>query len=302
MNSILVTGGSGFIGSAFCKKAVDRGNKVTVLTRNPASAAKSLPEEASLIKQLDELDEGQAIDTVLNLAGEPLAEGRWNDQRKQAFYDSRVGTTQQLFNFFEGRELKPELIISGSAVGYYGPGSRPMSEVSSPVDCYSHRLCNAWEATAKQFDVLGTRVCKLRVGIVLGDKGALSRMLPAFKLGMGGPIGSGKQWMSWIHIDDMVELIFHCMKRTDIRFAINATAPNPVTNREFSKMLGSVLHRPAMFTMPAGMVKLLFGEMGQELLLEGQRVVPTKALETSFEFQYPVLRDALENLVGHTAS
>lgn len=299
MASILVTGGSGFIGSHFCRRAIEAGHQLTVLTRDTQRAAKRVPAETRLVESLEQVQSNAKFNIVVNLAGEPLAGGRWNQALKKKFYQSRIGTTEQLYKFFsDWANGPPELLISGSAIGYYGAGTTTMDENSQPHDGFSHSLCDAWEKQARQFKNMGTRVCLLRTGIVLGDReGALARMLPAFKFGLGGPMGTGKQWMSWIHIDDMVNLIFHCMKRTDLTLAVNATSPNPVTNREFSKTLASVLRRPALLPMPASMIKLIFGEMGQELLLQGQRIIPTKAIETHFEFQHPELRGALENLL-----
>ena len=297
MTSILVTGGSGFIGRHFCQAADQLGFQLYVLTRNPEAAAQRLPKSVQLISRLSELSVDYVPDIVLNLAGEPLANGRWTHRRKQKFYDSRVNTTDSLFDFFASREKPPKLVISGSAIGYYGPGEQAVDETGGIVDGFSHQLCRTWENSARRFESLGCRVCYLRTGIVLGEEGALARMMPAFKLGLGGPIGSGKQWMSWIHIDDMVAIIFHCINNPQIQGAVNATTPNPVTNRDFSATLATVLKRPNYLAMPAVMVKILFGEMGVELLLQGQKVVPAKVLGTSFEFKYANLKAALKNIL-----
>ena len=298
MTTILVTGGTGFIGRNLCQRALDRGWQVIVLTRNSKAAAKKLPPAVQLIERLSDLKPELAIEIVVNLAGQPLAEGRWTEARKQNFIDSRVGTTKDLYTFFSARDLKPSVLISGSAIGYYGPGEHSVDESATGTDCFSHRLCRDWEASAAQFEKLGCRVCYLRTGIVLGDEGALAKMLPAFKLALGGPMGSGDQWMSWVHIEDMVSVIMHCIERETLRGAVNATAPNPATNRQFSKALGAALKRPAIFTMPAPVVKLLFGEMGEELLLQGQSVAPKKLKDSGFEFQYPNLEMALTHLLA----
>jgi uncharacterized protein (TIGR01777 family) len=298
MATILVTGGTGFIGRNLCQRALDTGWQVIVLTRNSKAAAKKLPPAVQLIERLSDLNPDLAIEAVVNLAGQPLAEGRWTEARKQNFIDSRVGTTTDLYTFFSARDLKPSVLISGSAIGYYGPGEHSVDESATGTDCFSHRLCSDWEASAAKFEKLGCRVCYLRTGIVLGDEGALAKMLPAFKLALGGPMGTGEQWMSWVHIEDMLSLIMHCVDNKNLSGPVNATAPNPATNRQFSKALGAALKRPAIFTMPAPVVKLLFGEMGEELLLQGQSVVPKKLKDSGFEFQYPNLDLALTDLLG----
>tara|TARA_B110000879_G_scaffold110291_1_gene147693 strand:- start:1899 stop:2795 length:897 start_codon:yes stop_codon:yes gene_type:complete len=297
MTSILVTGGSGFIGRHFCEAATQLGMQLCVLTRNPQNAARKLPSSVQLISRLSELSADYTPDIILNLAGEPLADGRWTHRRKQKFYDSRINTTDSLFDFFANRETAPKLLISGSAIGYYGPGEQAVDETGEGIDGFSHQLCRTWENSAKRFESLGCRICYLRTGIVLGDAGALARMLPAFKMGLGGPIGSGKQWMSWIHIDDMVAIILHCINKLEIQGAVNATAPHPVINADFGSALAATLQRPDFLTMPAFMVKILFGEMGEELLLQGQKVIPAKILASGFEFKYANLNTALKNLL-----
>ena len=298
MSSILITGGSGFIGRHFCDQAEQLGHQLSVLTRNPEAAAARLPASVRLIQGLEELDVDYVPDVIVNLAGEPLAAGRWTQRRKQRFYDSRINLTDRLYDFCVARGHKPAVVISGSAIGYYGPGDQPVDEHSTAVDGFSHQLCKTWEQSAKRFETLGTRVCYLRTGIVLGEEGALARMLPPFKLALGGPIGSGKQGMSWIHINDMVGAILHCINNPQIGGPVNATAPHPVSNAEFSTCLGVALNRPARLPMPALMVKLLFGEMGEELLLQGQYVLPNKLLVSDFQFQYPDLEQALQQVVA----
>lgn len=296
--TILVTGGTGFIGGYFCRRAVAEGHRVYVLTRDIERARHKLPETAQLFDSLADLPLDSPVQVVLNLAGESLFSGRWTKRRKALIRDSRIGTTKALWDYFS-QGTPPELLISGSAIGYYGPSSERKLDESGPYrDSFSHQLCADWEEQAKAFCNLGTRVCLSRTGIVLArDGGALGKMLPAFKLGLGGQLGRGNQWMSWIHINDMVNLLFHCMARADLNGAVNATAPNPVRNRQFTKALGRALHRPTFFCMPAFAAKLVFGEMAKELLLSGQHVVPRKARETGFKFQFPELAGALADLV-----
>ena len=302
MPTILITGGSGFIGRHFCREAKNLGWSIIVLSRNVEAAKKVLPNSIDVLATLDQIPSDRRIDTVINLAGEPLAEKRWTESRKQRFYTSRSGLTDALFEFFSQRKSAPDTLISGSAIGYYGPGTDAVDESSGGKDGFSHRLCADWESSALQFETLGTRVCLVRTGIVLGEKGALAKMLMPFKLGLGGPIGDGKQFMSWIHINDMVELLKYCVLTTNLTGPINATAPHPVTNREFTQTLGAVLKRPALLAMPAFMVKLLFGEMGVELLLQGQRVLPTKVINQGFEFRFPQLKSALLDLSDKSLS
>ena len=256
------------------------------------------PESAQVVSNLDQIASDLAIDSIVNLAGEPLAEHRWTDQRKKQFYASRSGLTDSLYDFFCGRQSPPVTLISGSAIGYYGSGSDPRHEGSAAADGFSHQLCDSWEKSARQFESLGTRVCMVRTGIVLGGQGALAKMLLPFNLGLGGRIGDGRQIMSWVHITDMVNILLHCITDAELSGPINATAPNPVDNKTFVQALGKILHRPTLIPMPGLMVKLLFGEMGVELLLQGQCVIPKKLQQSGFEFKYPTLPQALEDLLG----
>ena len=192
------------------------------------------------------------------------------------------------------------MFISGSALGYYGLSDtdESINENGEPDNSFSSQLCQQWEVEAQAIEALGIRTCYLRTGIVLGKGGgALAKMLPPFKMALGGPIGNGKQWMSWIHMDDIVGLIRYAIEHEAISGAINGTAPEPVTNKEFSKTLGKVLKRPAIFPMPAYLVKLLFGQMGEELLLSGQRVVPEKVSQAGYQFKYANLESALRDIV-----
>ncbi len=292
---ILLTGGTGFIGRALCPQLMQAGHELTVLTRNPGNAAAAL-QGVPAITALQQLG---PVDAVVNLAGEPLAEGRWTERRKQEFRTSRIGTTRALVEWMQAQAQPPRVLISGSAIGYYGPreGDAALDETSAAGADFSAQLCRDWESEALRAEALGVRVCLLRTGIVLGqDGGALAKMLPPFKLGAGGPMGDGEQWMSWIHRDDLVGLIQWLLEHEQARGAYNGTAPAPVTNREFAQRLGKALNRPALITTPAFALKLLFGEMST-LLLTGQRVLPAQALALGFVFSHPELGAALRDLL-----
>jgi uncharacterized protein (TIGR01777 family) len=296
----LITGGTGFIGLALVADLLRDGHKVTVLTRDPAAASKRLPDGA---KAVDDLAPLEAVDAVINLAGENLGAARWTDARKQAFRASRLSTTRRLVEWMATLAARPAVFVSGSAIGYYGPrADEIIREDNLPGDDFSARLCSDWEAEAMKAEALGVRVCTLRTGIVLGKPGAagggaLTQMLPAFKLGAGGPMGSGRQWMSWIHLDDEVALIRWLIDTDSAKGAYNATAPTPVTNAEFARALGHALHRPALLPMPGFMLKLIVGEMA-EILLTGQKVLPQRSLDQGFTFRYPSLDAALADVLA----
>lgn len=298
---LLITGGSGFIGTRLVPVLSAQGYVVTVLTRDSEKTAQQFNQTVLTIQQLDALDDTDFFDIVINLAGQGIADKRWTQGIKKQLRDSRIITTQKLIDYLLTVETKPELLISGSAVGYYGDqGERFVDEQMSGDSSFSSELCHDWEHEAQRAEALGIRMCYLRTGIVLGKHGgALSKMLPAFKLGLGGPMGSGRQWMSWIHIDDLIGIILHIINNKDIKGAVNGTAPNPVTNKTFSSTLARVLKRPAFLPMPAFVLKPMLGEMAQELLLSGQRVIPEKMLATAYDFRYTELEDALRDVAGH---
>ena len=309
----LITGGSGFIGTALIKQLLLENHDVTVLTRNEVKTAQHFEQVINAVREdyqsktkvktissLDTINFDQAYDVVINLAGQGIADKRWNDEVKKQLIDSRVNTTQDLYDYLKDVHIKPDVFISGSALGYYGlrESDDEINENGETDNSFSSELCQKWEAEAEKIAGLGIRTCYLRTGIVLGKNGgALAKMLPPFKMALGGPIGNGKQWMSWIHLDDIVGMIRFAIDNEAIQGPINGTAPQPVTNKVFSKTLGKVLKRPAIFPMPAFVVKLLFGQMGEELLLSGQRVVPVKLSNAGYEFNYPQLEEALRDIV-----
>jgi uncharacterized protein (TIGR01777 family) len=319
----LITGGTGLIGRKLIShllkmvintkdsNVVDQANQqvtsqigikntvqITVLTRDPIRAAKLLGEHINFITELS-LHNVNKQDVIINLAGEAIADKRWSTSQKNKICESRWDITEQLVELIKLAENPPKLFVSGSAIGYYGrQHNQAINESFTDFhDEFSHQLCKRWEQIAQTAESADTRVVLLRTGIVLDKKsGALAKMLPAFKFGGGGKIASGDQVMSWIHIDDMVRGIVHVIDRNELKGAINMTAPNPVTNQEFSLALSKTLSRPCILNMPAVVVKLLFGEMS-DLLIYGQRVVPVKLVESDFIFTQPTVEAALENLI-----
>lgn len=293
---ILLTGGTGLIGSALLKKLRNQ-HAITVLTRNPTKAYKKLGHDITVIDNLDRLQNLDHIDAIINLAGEPIADKRWSDAQKRRIEQSRWQLTDKLTELCKASSKPPHTFISGSAIGYYGAqGQTKVTENDNhPRDEFTHQLCAVWEQKAEAAASEKTRVCLLRTGIVLAPHGgALQKMSLPFKVGLGGPIGSGEQMMSWIHIDDMVDLILFLLQNQKCSGPYNATAPHPVSNKIFSKTLGKVLHRPVLLRVPSFAMKVMLGEMST-MILNGQAVVPEKALESSFQFRHANLKDALQH-------
>jgi len=240
------------------------------------------------------------VDAVINLAGAPIADRPWTRKRKALLWDSRINLTEQLLAWLEQREHKPRVLISGSAVGWYGDGGeRELDESSQPVsEDFASRLCGAWEETAQRAQAMGIRVVLVRTGLVLAAEGGfLHRLLLPFKLGLGGPIGNGRQWMPWIHLQDQIAAIDFLLSRNDAQGPYNACAPSPERNRDFAKTLASVLHRPAFMPLPAPALRLLLGELSV-LLLGGQRARPTRLEAAGFTYRYTDLHAALDDLLG----
>lgn len=298
----LITGGTGFIGSRLIPKLLASENEVTLLSRNTVRAAQKFNQAINVISHMDELKDNVEFDIVINLVGQGIADKRWTDKIKQQLRESRLKLTQSLMSFLKRVEKKPECLISGSAIGYYGAlGDEKVDESfqHNNEQNFSQQLCMDWEKEASLSESFGIRTCYLRTGIVLGPNGgALAKMLPPFKMGLGGPIGDGHQWMSWVHIDDLIGIMFHIINNKNIHGPVNGTSPNPVTNKQFSSSLGQTLNRPAFFPLPSFVVKLLMGQMGEELLLSGQRVIPKKMLNAGYVFQYKELESALSDVIA----
>ena len=294
---ILITGGSGLIGTALCEKLQSRSHSLIVLTRTPEIAAKKLGADIRFLTDLNQIKPNENIDAVINLAGAPIADKRWTPKRKKILEDSRIQLTANLIQQLAKLNQKPRVLISGSAIGYYGNGEdNILSEQTQANDEFTHRLCAAWEMQALRAKAQGIRVCILRTGIVIApDGGMIKKLLPLFRLGLGAQLGNGKQWMSWIHISDMTDLILYLLDNEEQSGIFNATSPNPVTNKVFTKELAKALHRPALFTFPERLLKLIFGEMAH-ILITGQHVIPKRLLQTDFHYDYPDIHKALENI------
>ena len=290
----LLTGATGLIG----REVVGRLESAVVLSRDPEQARRRLPglEVHTWAPEAGPPPAGafHGVEVVFNLTGEPVAEGRWTDERKQRIRDSRVLGTRNLVAGLAGLKSRPQVLVSASAVGYYGDrGNEALDETSAPGDGFLADVCVEWEREALAAERLGIRVVCVRTGIVLvRGGGALAKMLAPFGMGAGGKLGSGRQWMPWIHLDDEIGILLHAMKDARIHGAINAVGPRPVTNSEFTRALAHAMHRPAFLAVPKTALRLAFGEMS-EIMTASQRVLPTEAERTGYTFKHPELAGAL---------
>lgn len=294
---ILVTGGTGLIGTALAQYLVQQGNELIILTRNATKAQQILPlNNIQFVEQLSSIQTTTPIEAVINLAGAPIAKP-WSAGYRQVLRASRIDFTQQLVAFLATLSTQPKVLVSGSAIGFYGPQQNiDLLESSAFVSSFSHELCRDWEMAADHASQQGIRVVNLRTGMVLSKKGgALAKMRGPFLLGLGGPVGTGKQWMSWIHLQDIVRVIEFCLLES-LSGPVNATAPEPVTNKLFATTYGKVLHRPAVLPMPAWLLRAVMGQMAEELLLTGQKVLPDKLRQAGFEFTFRTLEEALRDV------
>tara|TARA_R110001599_G_scaffold301415_1_gene507021 strand:- start:5235 stop:6143 length:909 start_codon:yes stop_codon:yes gene_type:complete len=301
--NILITGGTGLIGQALIQELIQLEHHILLFTRDKSVAIHHFsiptPHLETIVDNLDDIDFNK-LDAIINLAGEPIVNKRWTEKQKLVLCESRWQLTAKLADKILAADAPPSVFISGSAIGIYGrQGERYVDE--SFDDFYpefSSTLCKEWEIIALKAQTDKTRVCLLRTGIVLAEKsGALAKMLPAFRLGLGGPIGNGHQVMSWIHIQDMVNMIVFLLNNAELSGPFNATAPNPVNNKVFSKTLANELHRPCIFKVPEFVLKLVMGEMS-DLLIYGQHVYPKRLLDAGFRFRYPDLNQALKNVLA----
>ncbi len=304
---VAITGATGFVGSRLVKRLHLQGHHLLVLTRNVTKAQKTFsssqfPNVEIVAYTPDSSSWQQAIsgcDGVVNLAGEPIAEGRWTAERKQEILQSRKLGTQKIVEAIIHANPKPQVLVNASAIGYYGTSENAtFDETSAAGSDFLAQVCLDWEAEAQKVVSAGVRLVIVRLGIVLGKGGALEKMITPFKLFAGGPIGTGKQWFSWIHRDDLVNLIIQALTRPDITGVLNGTAPNPVRMNELSQTMGQVMNRPSWLPVPGIAVEALLGD-GAIVVLEGQQVVPKRPLDYNFDYQYPTLKEALKDILGN---
>jgi hypothetical protein len=301
---VLVTGATGLVGSRLCARLAASGAHVLGLSRRPEAARRAVPAlaEAWPLPGSGPLPGGAVhrLDAVVHLAGESVA-GRWTEARKQAIEASRIAGTRQLVDSLaaEPADARPRVLVAASAIGYYGEtGEREVREDAPPADDFLARVCVGWEAEARRAEALGIRVVSLRIGLVMAKEGgALARMLPLFRAGLGGSIGSGQQYWPWIHIADLVGLVEHALAHDTLSGPVNATAPTPVRQAEFARILGRVLHRPALLPTPAFALRTVLGEFAGEVT-GSRKVLPARALESGYAFRFAGLEPALRDLLG----
>ncbi len=301
--NVLIFGGTGFVGRNLTEELLANGYKVFVVTRNRQRTANSLRNNVKIIEwdnisPLSSIYELRGIDAVINLAGESIGSRRWSDSVKQEILASRIRTTGAIVTAINNQTIHPKVLINASAVGYYGPRQDDeITESEAVGQDFLAQVCRDWENEAYKVKNDLSRVVTIRIGVVLGNEGALNRMAMPFKFYIGGPLGAGNQWLSWIHIQDLTSMIRFAIEHQELTGPINATAPESVRMRDFCKVLGEVLKRPSWLPVPELLLKIALGQMA-EMLLHGQRAVPEKILGAGFEFRFPKLRSALEDAMG----
>lgn len=290
--NILLTGGTGFIGSNLCRLLIEQGHDVLVLSRRPDRVPLICGDSAKGVSGLDKIE--TPVEAVINLAGAPIIGLPWTRSRKANIWGSRVQLTGQLVDLMQKKQICPQVFISGSAIGFYGDGGeKVLTEASNGHACFSQQLCLAWEQQAIRAEQLGIRVCLLRTAVVLGAGGLLARMKPLFKLGLGSAFGSGKQWFSWIQLNDMLAAILFLLNHQTLSGPFNMSSCHPVRQAEFSDTLARNLRRPRPFRAPEWLIRCLAGEMS-EVFISGQKVLPQRLQEAGFEFSYSHLDNALQ--------
>lgn len=298
---VIVTGGTGFVGSKLCESLVAKGHEVILLTRDASRSRDHIHPKVRVVSWAEGAVWDSWVDGaggIVNLAGESIAQ-RWTAAARKRIVTSRLGAAARLCGAIEKASVKPSVLVNASAIGIYGPhGDELLDEDAPPGNDFLAATCRAWEEAAEKAEPLGVRVVRVRTGIVLGEGGgALAKMLPPFKAFAGGPVGSGKQWMSWIHRDDLVALFAFALSNPAAKGPINGVAPHPVTMKDFAAALGRVLHRPGFLPVPAAAVRLLLGKMAT-VVLDGQRVVPKKAEALGFRFRFTEIEAALRDVLG----
>lgn len=295
---ILITGASGLIGEALQKSFAEKGYEMLLATRHKPEKSNQIYWSTDTGFRDEDVSRLENLDAVVHLAGENIA-GRWSSDKKQKIRESRNKGTHNLVDALLKLENKPKVLVSASAVGYYGDrADEILTEASKAGDTFLAEVCREWETEARRAEDAGIRTVLVRTGVVLSkDGGALAQMLTPFKFALGGVVGSGKQWMSWIALEDVGAIYHAAIENENLRGAVNATAPNPVTNEEFTKTLGEVLARPTVLPLPEFAVNLMFGEMGDALLLDSARVVPKRLESSGFTFKHPDLKEALAEAV-----
>ncbi|WP_251979119.1 TIGR01777 family oxidoreductase [Salinicola avicenniae] len=293
---LLITGGTGFVGRRLVERALAAGHEPMVVSRDPERARSRLPEGVKIAASATALAEARP-QAIVNLAGEPIADRRWSEAQKARLIASRCDTTRdvvELCRQLDAVGAAPGVLVSGSAMGFYGDqGERDVTEETPPHEEFAHQLCQRWESEAQKAEAYGVRVARLRIGLVLdAGGGTLAKMLPAFRLGLGGRLGDGRQYMPWVHREDLVGMLLFLLERDDLGGAFNGSAPNPVTNAEFTRALGRHLHRPTRLCVPAPLLKFGLGEMSR-LLLTGARMRPARLQDAGFTFRYATLDEAL---------
>ena len=298
---VAITGATGFVGRRLVERLQEQGHQSLIFTRNPTAAKRAFPSVEIVAYTPTESGSWKGAiagcNAVVNLAGEPIAETRWTPKHKQDILNSRQLGTQKIVEAITQANSKPAVLVNTSAIGYYGTSETASFDETSPAgNDFLAEVCQAWEAEAKKVKEAGVRLVILRFGIVLGNGGALAKMIPPFKLFAGGPLGTGRQWLSWIHLDDLVNLILAALNQPEIEGVLNATAPNPVRMSEFCQTIGETLDRPSWLPVPSFALEALLGE-GAKLVLEGQQVLPKRTTSYGFEYQYPTLKQALEEIL-----
>lgn len=295
---VLITGASGLIGQSLQKSFAEKGYEMLLASRKEPTDEQHI--QWSIEEGFTDPEKLEGIDAVVHLAGESVSGLRWTEDKKKAIRDSRVLGTRNVVDAISKLKQKPKVFVAASAIGFYGErGDEEVTESSAIGDNFLAGVSREWEAESRRAEDAGIRTVLLRTGIVLSkDGGALATILTPFKLGVGGVVGSGKQWMSWISLDDEIAVINFAIENENLRGAVNAVSPNPVTNQEFTKTLGEVLYRPTFLPLPEFVVSMAFGEMGDALLLASTKVLPKRLEDAGFEFKYPLLKAAIEHAVA----